>query len=106
MILEAEKAAEAKRIAEGKKVVGQLTVITQDPDTRPTSTKRSPKPLVHAASKAMRQAYRTAYGAFVKAFRAAADALRGGDRLVDFPRWAFPPALAFARTGEEILLSG
>ena len=104
LILEVEKAAEARRGAEDNSVVGQLTVIEQDPDAQPTKTKRSPKPLVHAASKAMREAYRTAYDAFVKAFRAAADLLRGGNRLAEFPRWAFPPALPFARTGEEILL--
>ena len=104
MILEIEKAAEERRAAEGKTVVGQHTVIAQDPDTQPTKTKRSPRPLVHAASKAMRKTYRTAYGAFVKAFRAASELLRGRNPLAEFPRWAFPPALVFVRTGEEILL--
>ena len=103
MIVEIENGAEARRAAEGKPVLGALTVLKQDPDTRPEKPKRSPKPLVHAASKAARKAYRTAYDAFVKVFRAASDALRGGDWLAEFPRWSFPPALAFARTGEEIL---
>ena len=103
MILEIENAAKARRAINGKPVLGALTVLKQHPDTRPEKPKRSPKPLVHAATKVARKAYRTAYDAFVKVFRAASDALRGGDWLAEFPRWSFPPALAFARTGEEFL---
>ena len=103
MIVEIENAAEARRAINGKPVVGALTVLKQDPDARPAKPKRSPKPLVHAASKAVRTAYRKAYDAFFKAFRWASGLLLGGDRSAEFPRWSFPPALAFARRGEEIL---
>ena len=103
MILEIENAAEARRAAEGKPVLGALTVLKQDPDTRPEKPKRSPKPLVHAASKAVRKVYRAAYIAFAKAFQFASGLLLAGDLSANFPRWSFPPALAFARVGEEIL---
>ena len=103
MILEIEAEHEARRDAEGTKVLGALTVIQQKPDARPENPKRSTKPLVHAASKAVWKAYRTAYIAFSKAYQIASGLLRGGDLSAEFPRWSFPPALAFARVGEEIL---
>ena len=103
MVIEVETAAAAKRAAAGKPVLGVLAVLRQDPDTRPSKTKRSPIPLVHAASTAVRKVYRAAYSEFFKAFQAASALLRGGDRLASFPRYSFPPALAFARTGEVIM---
>ena len=103
MVIEVEADAKAKRAVSGKAVLGALRAMRQDPDTRPKKTKRSPKPLVHAASKAARKAYRALYAEFVKAFQAASALLRSGDRSASFPCWSFPPALAFARTGEVIL---
>ncbi|HEV7505078.1 MAG TPA: hypothetical protein VGS07_09220 [Thermoanaerobaculia bacterium] len=56
---------------------------------------RSPAPLVHAATKAVRKAFYDAYVWFVAAFREAAERLRLGDRNAPFPSGSFPPALPF-----------
>jgi hypothetical protein len=61
----------------------------------PASLARSPAPLVHAATKAVRKAFYDAYAWFVAAFREAAERLRRGDREAPFPGGSFPPALPF-----------
>ena len=72
---------------------GRERVLRQHPHERPMRTKRTPAPLVHAATKAVRQALVNAYRAFLSAYRHAADLLKCGDRLVRFPEGAFPPPL-------------
>ena len=62
-------------------------------------TKRSPAPLVQAASKRVRTQMRVSYAWFARAFRAGAEYLRGGDRLARFPLGSFPPGLPFVRAG-------
>lgn len=42
---------------------------------------------------------RIAYASFARAFREAAEYLRGGDRLARFPLGSFPPGLPFVRAG-------
>jgi hypothetical protein len=61
----------------------------------PSFARRSPAPLVHAATKAARKAFYDAYAWFVAAFREAAERLRRGDREAPFPGGSFPPALPF-----------
>lgn len=106
MVVEVEASAAARRAESGKTVLGMLAVQRQNPDSRPAKTKRSPKPLVHAATRKVREVYRGAYRAFVAAFRAASELLLGGDRQAIFPCWSFPPASAFVREGEAILPVG
>jgi hypothetical protein len=86
--------------AEGRSLTAQLgqplgpvNVTNQAPHERPAKVKRSPAPLVHAACWEVRRVLLAAYRAFVLAFRAAAERLRAGDRLVAFPDRAFPPPL-------------
>jgi hypothetical protein len=50
-----------------------------------------------AASKAIRNGLREAYGLFLAAFRDAADLLKAGDRSARFPIGSFPPGLPFVR---------
>ena len=57
--------------------------------------KRSPAPLFHCATKAMRQEMWDAYAWFVGAFHQAAEKLKLGDRAAAFPPGCFPPALPF-----------
>ena len=66
-------------------------------DTRPTWRKKSPAPLYHAATKAVRKAFWEAYATFVAAFREAADRWREGDRSARFPIGSFPPGLPFVK---------
>ena len=69
----------------------------QSPDTRPNWRKKSPAPLYHAATKAVRKAFWEAYATFVAAFREAADRWREGDRSARFPIGSFPPGLPFVK---------
>lgn len=65
------------------------------PHQRPKTTKRSPRPFVHAATKEVRERFREAYRIFSEAYRAAADRLRAGHRDVRFPEGSFPPPAPF-----------
>jgi REP element-mobilizing transposase RayT len=84
---------DARRNRSGRGVLGKRAILAQHPHDRPLSSDRSPAPLVHAATKAMRVVLRAAYYEFVAAFREAAMKLRRGDRLVRFPTGAFPPPM-------------
>ncbi len=81
----------AERARRGVKCLGAERVRSQDPHTRPVSMARRPPPWIHAASVAIRIAFRQAYRAFVIAFREAAERLRTGRLPVCFPPWSFPP---------------
>lgn len=77
--------------------VGIETIRRQNPHERPAKSKKSPAPLFHAGSKAVRRAMHDAYRIFVEAYRHAATRLRAGDRSVKFPEGCFPPRLPFVR---------
>jgi len=66
-----------------------------DPHDQPPRSKKSPASLFHAASKRVRDDFRSAYYAFVAAFREAAEKLKAGILPVVFPSGSFPPALPF-----------
>jgi hypothetical protein len=57
--------------------------------------KKSPAPLLHAASKAVRQVFYEGFALFVAAYRSAAEKLQRGDPNPSFPLGCFPPALPF-----------
>ncbi len=95
LVQQQERAVSANRRKEGKtSVLGVRRIVAQDPHAAPTDSDRSPAPLVHAASRAVRAAFHSAYRAFVDAFRTAAACLRKG-LIADFPAGAFPPSLPF-----------
>ena len=87
----------AERKLTGREPFGPAAILRQHPHTRPDKTKKLPAPLFHAATKAARQALRKAYGAFLGAFREAAERLKAGDRMAGFPNGCFPPGLPFVR---------
>jgi hypothetical protein len=91
--------AAARRVATGIEPLGAAAILRQHPFTQPAKTKKSPAPLVHAASKRVRTEMKIAYAWFARAFREAAEYLRAGDRLARFPRGCFPPGLPFVRAG-------
>src|SRR5215207_5790135 len=93
--IEADAAAERKRT--GREPLGAAAILRQHPHTRPDKTKKSPAPRFHAATKAAREALRKAYGLFLAAFREAAERLKDGDRMAQFPNGCFPPGLPFVR---------
>jgi hypothetical protein len=69
--IEADAAAERKRT--GHEPLGAAAILRQHPHTCPNQSKKSPAPRFHAATKAAREALRTAYGLFLAAFREAAE---------------------------------
>ena len=89
-----EKAA-ARRKAAGIRPLGVAAVLAQDSLHRPARIKKSPAPLVHAATKAMRQLFWEGYALFLAAYRSAAERLKAGDPAPPFPAGCFPPALPF-----------
>jgi len=91
--------AAARRAAKGIEPLGAAAIHRQHPFSQPAKTKKSPAPLVHAASKRVRTEIKIAYSWFARAFREAAEYLRAGDRLARFPRGSFPPGLPFVRAG-------
>jgi REP element-mobilizing transposase RayT len=95
LVRDEERAADASRAEAGKSaVLGVRRILEQDPLAAPEETARSPAPLVHAASLAVRNAFVATYRAFVDAFKSAAACLRDG-YAVDFPEGAFPPPAPF-----------
>jgi hypothetical protein len=95
LITEIEEQAATRRSRTGRKPKGASAVHGQHPHDRPARIKRSPAPLVHAASAMIRREFWTAYAWFVAAFRDAAEKLRGGNRAAPFPVGSFPPGLPF-----------
>jgi len=54
-----------------------------------------PRPLLRAATKAVRRAFYEMYYWFVAAFRSSAEKLKQGDREAQVPVGSFPPGLPF-----------
>lgn len=91
--------AAARRKESGREPAGAAAIRSQNPLGQPAKTKRSPAPLVHAASKRVREEIYRMYGIFVAAFREAAEHLKAGDRSARFPEGSFPPGLPFVKAG-------
>ncbi len=95
-LLRAIEEETARRTEEtGRRPLGRDSILRQDPHTRPNRPRKSPAPLVHAATKAIRRELRDRYRAFVTAFRRAAEQLRSGILDAEFPVGSFPPSLPF-----------
>jgi hypothetical protein len=97
LVEEIEAEARLARLERGLPVMGVGAILRQNPLTRPHKTKKSPAPRFHAATKAIRNGLREAYGLFLAAFRDAAEQLKAGDRSAKFPLGSFPPGLPFVR---------
>jgi hypothetical protein len=92
--------------ATGKEPLGRSHLLTQDPHQPPHRLARRPAPLVHAASKAVRDSWRRAYRQFVHAFRMASARFRSGaglDALLEyFPVGSFLPPGPFVSQAEFV----
>jgi REP element-mobilizing transposase RayT len=90
--------------ATGREPLGLSRLLTQDPHQPPNRLARRPAPLVHAASKAVRDSWRRAYRQFVHAFRMASARFRRGaglDALLElFPVGSFLPPGPFVGQAE------
>jgi hypothetical protein len=79
--------------------LGSERVLAEEPQAAPREVKRRRAPACHAASQALRKAYRALYRAFANMFRQASESLRTGDLCAVFPEHCFPPALAYQGAG-------
>ncbi len=95
MAAEIEEDAAAARKRAGTGPLGAAAILAQDPVSRPKRLKKSPAPLFHAASKAVRHYFYEGFSWFVAAYRTAAEKLQRGDPDPRFPIGSFPPALPF-----------
>ncbi len=85
--------------ANGTKPAGPKWVMKQRPHRVPKAMKRSPaKRFLAAFRQSIAELYR-AYQEFINRYREAAESLRSGDRMVQFPPGCFPPRLPFVRAG-------
>ncbi len=89
--------AQTIQIETGREPAGREAVARQDPHGSPPRSQRSPAPLVHAASREVRRAYREAFRIFTAAYRRAAKALLEGLGTARFPEGCFPPPGPFLR---------
>jgi len=97
LLEEIERDGRRLQRATGRDPLGADLVQRQNPHQEPVRSKRSPAPLVHAASRKARKALLDAYRIFLAAYRRASERLRGGDLSAVFPVYCFPPPLPFAR---------
>ncbi|MDA8019434.1 MAG: transposase [Thermoanaerobaculia bacterium] len=74
---------------------GATTVCQRSPHFRPGHRKKSPAPLFHAATKAVRVAMRDAFSAFLTSYRDAAERVKSGEGSVFFPPDCFPSRLPY-----------
>ena len=90
-----DETAAMHRLA-GTSPLGADWVLAQDPHYRPTKKpQKRPRPWFHTFSKEERRRMRDAMIIISVLYREAADRLKAGDRLVEFPLHTFPPALPF-----------
>ncbi len=101
--IEEEGCSPRKATGEGRRtgddVAGVERILNQNPYEVPTrKTKRSSKPIFHAASKQARLDLKAEFSAFLAQYWEASAALRGGHLKAAswFPEGCYPPALAFA----------
>ena len=104
MTEEIEEETRRRLHRENQKVLGVYRIRSQDPYGSPAMSKRSPKPICHAADKEAIKDFRDSYRAFVNQFREALGSFLGGDlsSLMSFPEdcclppvvnrlWTMPP---------------
>lgn len=80
-----------RRNADGVDAMGAAAVQSMSASHRPTTLAQSPAPLVHAATRALRRAFRAIYELYCAAFRDAAEDQKRGKSNVAFPAYSFPP---------------
>jgi hypothetical protein len=95
LIGQIETEAAVRRARTGGEPLGVAAILGQHPHHRPRHLKKSPAPLFHTISQAVRRELYEGYAWFVATFRQAAEKLKAGDRSAAFPAGSFPPALPF-----------
>jgi hypothetical protein len=99
LVEDIEAETRERHAREQTRPLGADRVLAEEPLAAPREVKRRRAPACHAASQALRKAYRELYRAFASVFRQASGLLRTGDRRAEFPEHCFPPALAYQGAG-------
>ncbi|MFH1812195.1 MAG: transposase [Pseudomonadota bacterium] len=76
---------------EAKPSLGRARIQAQHPHDHPQRLSRSPRPLCHASTPALRREYRQCYREFVRAHRQASALFRAGALETSFPRYSYRP---------------
>jgi REP element-mobilizing transposase RayT len=95
MVQEIEDETAERHRRNGSRPLGRKAVQQVHPHDAPDSPKRGPRPVVHAATREVREAFKQAYRFFAEGFRAAAQDLRRGGQGTEFPPGSFPPGLPY-----------
>jgi len=85
LIGQIETEAANRKAGTSAEPLGGAAILGQYPHHRPRNLKKSPAPLFHTISQAVRRELYEGYVWFVAAFRQAAEKLKAGDRGVAFP---------------------
>ena len=99
VVEQVERDTQRMHIANGTRPAGRSWVLRQRPHRVPKAMKKSPAKKFLSSFLQNRIQLWLAYRQFVAAYRDAANRLRAGDRLVEFPPGCFPPRLPFVRAG-------
>jgi REP element-mobilizing transposase RayT len=95
LVASVEKETARRLETVGEVPLGRDRILRQNPHDAPSRRNRSPAPLVHAATRETRLAFRSAYREFIRAFRRASDRLRSKsgarESFALFPLDSFPP---------------
>lgn len=105
MIGRIEEEGAANRRSEGTRLAGREAVCRRSQDDRPSASRRSPAPRVHAYGSEVRQLLLDARRWFEIAYREAADRLKAGALDVAFPPNCYPPGLPFVPPAEPCVPS-
>jgi hypothetical protein len=90
MVSEIDGDAADSRERTGVQSLGPAAILTQNPESRPLKTKRSPAPTVQAVSRAVRRELRNACSLFVAAYHSTVESpprnSAPGNETPPFPR--------------------
>ena len=106
LVREIEEETAAMHRVDGTRPLGVDGILARDPHFRPSEVPRRPRPWFHGLDPAVRERMRRALVTIAAYYRAAAEALKGGDRKARFPVHTFPPGLPFVRGGEGLVIDG
>ncbi len=95
LLQEIEEETRLRHLNEKSRPLGRQAVLRKDPHFQPSKTKKTPHRGVIAATLTVRNEILQAKREFVRAYRAAAQKLREGDRWACFPNGCFPPPLPY-----------
>jgi hypothetical protein len=99
IVQQVERETQEMHRTNGTRPAGRRWVLGQSPHRVPKFLKKSPAKKFLSSFLRNYVELRRAYRKFLAAYREAANRLKSGDLLVEFPPGCFPPRLPFVRAG-------